>query len=30
MIAEAEEAARGNGEYSTYNDIFGDEEDEND
>lgn len=30
MIAEAEEAARGNGEYSTYNDIFGDEDDEND
>ena len=26
MIAEAEEAARGNGEYSTYDDIFGDEE----
>ena len=30
MIAEAEEAAHGNGEYSTYDDIFGDEEDEND
>jgi len=30
MIAEAEEAAHGNGEYSTYEDIFGDEEDEND
>lgn len=30
MIAEAEEAAHGNGEYSTYDDIFGDEEKEND
>lgn len=30
MIAEAEEAAHGNGEYSTYDDIFGDEEDQND
>ena len=30
MIAEAEEAAHGNGEYSTYDDIFGDGEDEND
>ena len=30
MIAEAEEAARGNGEYSTYDDIFGDGEEEND
>ena len=30
MIAEAEDVARGDGEYSTYDDIFGDEEDEND
>ena len=30
MITEAEEAAHGNGEYSTYDDIFGDEEEEND
>jgi len=30
MIAEAEEAAYGNGEYSTYDDIFGAEEEEND
>ena len=30
MIAEAEEAAHGNGEYSTYDDIFGDAEEEND
>lgn len=30
MIAEAEEAAHGNGEYSTYDDIFGDEAEEND
>ena len=30
IIAEAEEAVRGNGEYFTYDDIFGDEEDEND
>ena len=30
MIAEAEEVARGNGEYSTYDDLFGDEEDQND
>ena len=30
MIAEAEEAARGNGEYSTYDDIFGDGEEQND
>ena len=29
-IAEAEEAAHGNGEYSTYDDIFGDGEEEND
>ena len=30
MIAEAEEAARGNGAYSTYEDIFGDAEEKND
>ena len=30
MIAEAEEAVRGNGEYSTYDDIFGDEEKKDD
>ena len=30
MIAEAEEVAHGNGEYFTYNDIFGDGEDQDD
>ena len=30
MIAEAEEAAHGSGEYSTYDDIFGDEEEKDD
>ena len=30
MIAEAEEAARGSGEYSTYDDIFGDAEEDDD
>ena len=30
MISEAEEAAHGNGEYSTYDDIFGDKAEEND
>lgn len=30
MISEAEEAAHGNGEYSTYDDIFGDKAKEND
>ena len=30
MIAEAEEAARCRGEYSTYDDIFGDEEEKDD
>ena len=30
LIAEAEEAAHGSGEYSTYDDIFGDEEEKDD
>ena len=30
MISEAEEAAHGNGEYSTYDDILGDKAEEND
>ena len=30
LAAEAEEAAHGNGEYSTYDDIFGDVEEQND
>ena len=30
MIAEAEEAAHGSGDYSTYDDIFGDEEEKDD